>query len=510
MATPAEKLAQSLEALHSLQKIEKTVAIRTKDLTRTHRERLLKSGFLKEVLKGWYLASRPDERPGDTTGWYTSFWQFCASYLNERFDEQWVLSPEQSLALHSGNWVVPQQLLVRSPEANNNETKLLLGTSLFDIRVASPADDEVEVKEGLRIYALSAALVLCSPVYFIRSAMDARSALSLVRDTSDLLAILLRGGHTVVAGRLAGAFRNIGNDRLADDLIQTMRSAGYEVREEDPFTAKLPSILSFRESSPYVNRIRLLWQSMRETVLEHFPAAPGRPSNIDAYLKQVDDAFITDAYNSLSIEGYQVTPALIERVRQGQWNPDQVEADQDQKNALAARGYWQAHQAVKQTIKTILQGQNAGEAVENDHRIWYRELFAPSVSIGLLNASDLAGYRNGQVYIRGSKHVPLNRDAVRDVMPIFFELLQTESEPAVRVVLGHFIFVYIHPYMDGNGRIGRFLMNAMLASGGYPWTIVPLSERNNYMHALEKASVEQDITDFTIFLANLVKNNQEL
>jgi Fic family protein len=51
-------------------------------------------------------------------------------------------------------------------------------------------------------------------------------------------------------------------------------------------------------------------------------------------------------------------------------------------------------------------------------------------------------------------------------MPAFFELLREETEPAVRVVLGHFVFVYIHPYMDGNGRIGRFMMNLMMASGG--------------------------------------------
>ena len=215
----------------------------------------------------------------------------------------------------------------------------------------------------------------------------------------------------------------------------------------------------------------------------------------------------TGDYHSLSIEGYQVTPTLIERVCQGQWDPDQVAADQDQRNALEARGYWQAHQTVKQTITTILQGQNAGEAVENDHRSWYRELFAPSVSIGLLKASDLAGYRNGQVYMRGSKHVPLNREAVRDTMPVFFDLLRADPEPTVRVVLGHFIFVYIHPYMDGNGRIGRFLMNTMLASGGYGWTIIPVSERHNYMQALEKASVGQDIIDFAIFLAKQVKKN---
>lgn len=43
-----------------------------------------------------------------------------------------------------------------------------------------------------------------------------------------------------------------------------------------------------------------------------------------------------------------------------------------------------------------------------------------------------------------------------DAMPGFFELLAAEQDPAVRVMLGHFNFVYIHPYMDGNGRMDRF------------------------------------------------------
>jgi Fic family protein len=64
-------------------------------------------------------------------------------------------------------------------------------------------------------------------------------------------------------------------------------------------------------------------------------------------------------------------------------------------------------------------------------------------------------------------HVPLNRDAVLDAMPVLFDLLRDETDPAVRVVLGHFVFVYIHPYMDGNGRIGRLLMNLMMAADGY-------------------------------------------
>jgi hypothetical protein len=101
--------------------------------------------------------------------------------------------------------------------------------------------------------------------------------------------------------------------------------------------------------------------------------------------------------------------------------------------------------------------------------------------------------------------VPLNRDAVRDAMPAFFDLLREEPDPAVRVVLGHFIFVYIHPYMDGNGRVGRFLMNTMMASGGYPWTVIPVTDRNTYLNALEEASIGEDIVPFADFLAGLVK-----
>jgi len=48
-------------------------------------------------------------------------------------------------------------------------------------------------------------------------------------------------------------------------------------------------------------------------------------------------------------------------------------------------------------------------------------------------------------------------------------------------------------------------MNVMLASGGYPWTVVPVGDRNAYMNALERASVGEDIVPFTDFLAGLVR-----
>jgi hypothetical protein len=505
MPAPSEKLAQSLEMLSNLQSTNGAAAIRSRDLTRTHRERLLANGFLQEVIKGWYIPSRPDEVKGESTAWYASFWRFSAIYLAERFGKSWCLSPEQSLSLHAGNWRVPRQLAVRSPKARNNVTRLPHGTSLLDLRASLPAAGDVEEKEGLRVFSVESALIECSPNYFSSNATDVRAVLATIRDASGLLARLLDGGHSTIAGRLAGAFRNSGRDRIADDITKTMSAAGYDVRENDPFTDKPALALPARETSPYVNRIRLLWQKMREPIIDRFPKAPGLPRNIGAYMKRVGEAYVTDAYHSLSIEGYRVGTELIERVRGGKWNPEKNEEDRQHRNAMAARGYWQAYQAVQKSVGKVLHGDNPGLVADEDHGAWYREMFAPSVTAGLLKPADLAGYRNGQVYIRRSMHVPLNHEAVRDAMPAFFELLCEETNPAVRVVLGHFMFVYIHPYMDGNGRMGRFLMNLMLASGGYPWTVIAVDDRTIYMETLEKASVGEDIAPFTDLLAGLVE-----
>ena len=234
MATPSAKLAESLEVLKELQDKD-IVAVRSADLSRTHRERLLKTGYLQEVMKGWYVPSDPEEQRGESTGWYASFWDFCAAYLEERFGKEWCLSPEQSLFLHAGNRTVPQQLLVRTPKGGNKPTNLPHNTSLFDLKLALPEEQRREQNNKLRIYTLPASLVFTGPGLFRQNSTDARAALAMIQDASDVLAILLDGGHSRIAGRLAGAFRNIGRDKIAQEIIDTMKSAGYDVRENDPF-----------------------------------------------------------------------------------------------------------------------------------------------------------------------------------------------------------------------------------------------------------------------------------
>jgi hypothetical protein len=116
LSTPSEKLAESLKVFAKLQH-QHAGAIRASDLSRTHRERLLKQGFLLRVMNGWLIPSRPDNLEGESTAWYASYWRFCAVYLRGRFKTQWCLSPEQSLSIHAGSWTVPKQLVVRAPKA---------------------------------------------------------------------------------------------------------------------------------------------------------------------------------------------------------------------------------------------------------------------------------------------------------------------------------------------------------------------------------------------------------
>ena len=260
-------------------------------------------------------------------------------------------------------------------------------------------------------------------------------------------------------------------------------------------------------------RLRALWARSRGPVLSALPVPPGLPSGDAArrrYLDSVTAAYVDDAYHSLSIEGYRVTPELIERVRSGDWSPEMLAADRDQRDALAARGYWQAFQAVRASIEEVLGGADASGTFRAVHGRWYFEMFQPFVAAGLYGAADLAAYRNRPVFLRGSRHVPPRVEVVGQAMETLFELLGEECEPVVRAVLGHWLFGYIHPYPDGNGRMARFLMNMMLASGGYPWTTIRVEDREAYMTALEAASQAQDIVPFAEFVGEAMRSRSDV
>lgn len=505
MATIQEKQAESMAVLKAYQDAhgENLVIHGADTLGRIHTERLVDSGYLKMVIKGWYIPCYPGSE-GDSTVWYVSYWHFIVAYLNNKFGEDWCLSAEQSLSFYSGCSVVPNQLIVRSPAGANNDCPLLFGTSVLDIKASLPSSIEKEPRYGLHLYPLANALLVVAPDYYRHYPLEARTCLASLRDVTTVVAVALDGGYTSRAGRVAGALRSIGREEMADQLLSMMRQVGHTVSEENPFEEDV-RLESF-EISPYAYRLRLMWMKMRPVVMSALEAAGIHPAQQDAasVLSMMDATYIKDSYNSLSIEGYKITEGLLEKVRSGNWDPKNDEEDKERKNALAARGYYQAYQLLKQSVTSAFEGEDPAKMYVKNHQNWHFQLFEPCTRAGIIKASDLVGYRAHQVYIRDSMHVPLNPDAVLDAMTALSALMQEEQDAFVRAVLGHFFFVYIHPYMDGNGRTARFTMNSQLVTGGYPWVVVPLEKRDDYMAALEEASVREEIGPFVHFILSLI------
>jgi hypothetical protein len=145
-------------------------------------------------------------------------------------------------------------------------------------------------------------------------------------------------------------FRRIGRTELADQIVRAMKRTGYVVRESDPFESGQTFGRPGPGAAPIVGRLEMMWQATHDTVIKNLPKAPALPKNSSAYLRNVDEIYQSDAYHSLSIEGYSVTTEIIDRVRQGNWNPDNHEADRKSRDGLAARGYWQAFQVVKESV----------------------------------------------------------------------------------------------------------------------------------------------------------------
>lgn len=498
---PQNKLADALE--RATESARKGV-VQSAALRRTDRELLLQGGYLQEIFKGWYFLGRPGFQPGESTAWYATFWDFLAVYLAERFGDDYCLSAVASLDVHIGTNLIPRQVVAITAHGGKTLLNLPHGTSLLVYADAENIPNKVETVNGLRVMPLPLALCRAPLSFFQSRPTDAELALRSVQDVQALVRIILETNSATLAGRFVAAYEFLGDTKQAQEIAETVRRvAGLAFKSENPFERPTPALAAApRTISPYAGRIEAMFRAMRADVLEVFKDIKPKPvRSVAACLHKVDDVYQTDAYNSLSIEGYRVTPEMIRRIREGRWDPDRHPQDANSINAMAAKGYLEAFRIVKASIRTILEGKgNAVEVTRRDHPKWYQGLFAESVKAGLMEKHQLIGYRNDRVYIRASRHVPPPAHAVNDAMAALFDLLHDEDEAIVRAVLGHFLFGFIHPYQDGNGRMARFIMNAMLVVGGYRWTVVRLMHRQKYMAALEKASTGNDIVPFATFI----------
>lgn len=507
--TGNEKLA---EALREAAATRSGNIVNSRNLKPATRTLLVSEGYLKQIVRGWYLfdADITVEKAGESALWYQSIWQFVGQYLQEAYGDDYWLNPEASIDIHTANNYLPKQLVVFTSEGVTKYISLPNDMSLMVIKKSDKPTHLTEF-QGVRVLTLEFALAGLAPTIYRANPLAVQIALG-QSDVNAVADSLLVTKNVQSSNRLIGAYLEIGRKADSRNLSNIISAAGLSpIKPENPFEVPVIKIGNKRQESAAAVRVRLLWQKFRGDVEQVFVDKTftdffQRP--LEDLLDTVDKVYVSDAYHSLSIEGYVVTTELINRVAKGEWDSEHIEADKKQRDALAARGYYEAFQALRGLI------QEAHEEGKDDFDLEYlldisitqiyTALFKPCVTAGIIHQRDLAGYRKGPIMIRTSRHMPPQSEHLMDCMDALKQLIVQEPNFAVKAVLGHFFLGYIHPFPDGNGRTSRFLMNLMFLLGGYRWTVVPVTERDTYLSALERASIDSEVVSFATFLHGIM------
>ena len=141
------------------------------------------------------------------------------------------------------------------------------------------------------------------------------------------------------------------------------------------------------------------------------------------------------------------------------------------------------------------------ENIKNLHKIFYAKI-----------DSDNAGnYRQKPVIVTGADvNFPLPKE-LNDKMQEFISKLPQLKQDLHAVeyaAMVHALFVNIHPFIDGNGRVARLIMNLVLLQGGYNITIIPPVVRADYIRALQDSN-HNNYQPFVNFVSEMVLEAQK-
>ncbi|MEX1045966.1 MAG: Fic family protein [Actinomycetota bacterium] len=197
-----------------------------------------------------------------------------------------------------------------------------------------------------------------------------------------------------------------------------------------------------------------------------------RAVEADLVLRQV---WIDDVHNSTAIEGNTLTRVQVERIIETRMVAGQASLSE----SLDVEGYARAADWVYR---------NAGEhkgvpvrIVSEIHRlalglVWEVE---PPPTRDRPGAWRLGGVRLGAV------KVSLPSAILADLTEWSRSTAAVEHHPVVHAAIHHAWFGRIHPFVDGNGRVGRLIMNFMLLQAGYPPAVIPVADRRRYLRAIQ-------------------------
>lgn len=331
----------------------------------------------------------------------------------------------------------------------------------------------------------------------------------LIVRTPDLEARVESGPRPVILQRLADLAAELRNEPLARQLEQLVRRVSH--RQSTPARTGVgtrivvPKVLQEAPrgtGSPWMDEqaMRLAREEVEARRVLGDVATELPRFGWNLLRAQAEENKAYDAYHSTTMEGYRISREVSDAIVRGEPLPD---GPQDQKTleaAMAVQGY---------TIAYGLVLERARRNVPVDSSLildLHEALFRPSVDAGLADTAALRGWRRDRVGLQGWRYVPPNAKKVPDLIGGLERFAaRGDLDPVVRALLVHLEFVTIHPFMDGNGRLGRLLMNHALLTAGLPWVTIRSDERVPFFRSIEKAQVDGEVGPFVEFLWHLIR-----
>lgn len=134
------------------------------------------------------------------------------------------------------------------------------------------------------------------------------------------------------------------------------------------------------------------------------------------------------------------------------------------------------------------------------------------IILSKIDETNAGRYRNVPVRIAGSTVVLPNSMKVPKLMGEFMRWLHGKSKdhPVTLAAEAHFRLVSIHPFVDGNGRTARLLMNLLLMQKGYPPALIKKEHRLKYLNAIEKGQLYGEMEDYYGVIYEGVENSMQI
>ena len=186
-------------------------------------------------------------------------------------------------------------------------------------------------------------------------------------------------------------------------------------------------------------------------------------------------------YTSLAFEYPNISYSEVEDILNGK-NNDAALLVNNQNNAF------------EYIVSLIKSGEELNENKLKDlHEILMKDI---------LEVSGL--YRNVDISIKGSNHTPPSHIKVYDRMNKYFDYLaQSPSDLLEYISFSHLQLAKVHPFLDGNGRCARLVLNYELMKNGFAPVYILPEERNEYYNTLEEFKVNKDSNPFKEFLLKI-------